>query len=230
MPDEVRIAIEQVLKADGFYAGEAKGYFGPAVRKGPSPRGWMPMGQLPRDSRGAKLAGRSRSQVVVPTMASFRLRERAFVTIKETKDVKSRDGAIELVNLLARNGDVVSRWELVRAYDDVPLLQKFVTPEEMTRYSLDLMVSRPKVAEKIDFEFIFNLSALFTMRQGALFGAALIDAVRDDPRLQDPLTLGGISTRSSLRRAAATPSPRRRRIRRFRTSATTAAARQRAPR
>ena len=121
-----------------------------------------------------------------------RLRERAFKTVKETKDDKERDGAIEEINLLARNGDLASRWALVSSYDDVPLLQKFVTPEEMTRYSLDLLVSRPKGAEKIEFEFIFNLSALFTTGRSDLFGAALLDAVRDDPRLQDPLTLGGI--------------------------------------
>src|SRR5205085_7865520 len=33
VPDGVRIAIETTLKEGGFYAGEAKGYFGPEVRK-----------------------------------------------------------------------------------------------------------------------------------------------------------------------------------------------------
>ena len=33
LPDEIRIAVEQRLKADGFYAGEPKGYFGPEARK-----------------------------------------------------------------------------------------------------------------------------------------------------------------------------------------------------
>src|SRR6185295_18011897 len=33
LPDGIRIAVEQRLKDDGFYAGEPKGYFGPEPRQ-----------------------------------------------------------------------------------------------------------------------------------------------------------------------------------------------------
>ena len=52
--------------------------------------------------------------------------------------------------------------------------------------------TRPEQAEKVDFEFIFTLSAMYEDGTSAAFGEAFIDALRDDARLQDPLTLGGV--------------------------------------
>src|SRR5262249_21355142 len=121
-----------------------------------------------------------------------RLRARALKAANEAKSVKDRDAAIGLISELARVGDIASRYALVHNYNDASFVRAKVTPKEVTRYGLDLLVTRPKGAEKIEGDFIFDLATVFQERKSDAFGAALIDAVRDDPRLQDPLTLGGI--------------------------------------
>ena len=62
----------------------------------------------------------------------------------------------------------------------------------MTRYGLDILVTKPKGTEKIETDFIFTLTAMAQEGKSDAFGGALIDAVRDDPRLQDPLTRGSV--------------------------------------
>ena len=71
-------------------------------------------------------------------------------------------------------------------------MRRIVDPGDITRYGLDLIVTRPEQAEKVDFEFIFTVSALYQDGTSAAFGEAFVGAVRDDVRLQDPLTLGGV--------------------------------------
>ncbi len=46
--------------------------------------------------------------------------------------------------------------------------------------------------EKPDFEFVFALGTMLSAGEMGSFGAATLDAIRDDPRLQDPLALGGV--------------------------------------
>ena len=70
-------------------------------------------------------------------------------------------------------------------------VRTMVTPEEVTRYGLDLMVRRPEGVEKPDFEFIFDLTQL-EGRQGWRVRCRRRSAIRDTPALQDPLKLGGL--------------------------------------
>ena len=39
-------------------------------------------------------------------------------------------------------------------------MRRVVGAGDITRYGLDLVVTRPEDAEKVDFEFIFTLSAI----------------------------------------------------------------------
>jgi TPR repeat protein len=56
LPDEIRIAIETVLKSQGFYTGEPKGYFGPDVRVALA--AWVDAkGPLPDVAETAAMAG-----------------------------------------------------------------------------------------------------------------------------------------------------------------------------
>jgi hypothetical protein len=71
-------------------------------------------------------------------------------------------------------------------------MRRLVGAGDAARYGLDLIVTRPEQAEKVDFEFIFTVSAMYQDGTSAAFGEAFVDAVRDDARLQDPLTLGGV--------------------------------------
>ncbi|TPI19356.1 hypothetical protein [Mesorhizobium sp. B4-1-1] len=94
--------------------------------------------------------------------------------------------------MLARYGDLPSRWALVRNYHQAKVVRAVVTPEEVTRYALDILVSKPAGVEKAEFEFIFDLTQIAQDRKSKVVGSAAIQAIRDDPRLQDPLTLGAI--------------------------------------
>jgi hypothetical protein len=103
-----------------------------------------------------------------------------------------RDRIIGELNVLAQYGDIPSRWALLRNYHQSTAMRRVVGVGDITRYGLDLVVTRPEQAEKVDFEFIFTLSAMYEDGTSAAFGEAFIDALRDDARLQDPLTLGGV--------------------------------------
>lgn len=94
--------------------------------------------------------------------------------------------------MLARYGDLAARWALVRNYHQARAVRAVVTPEEVTRYALDILVSKPDGVDKPEFEFIFDLTQIVKDRKSRAVGSATIQAIRDDPRLQDPLTLGAI--------------------------------------
>ena len=108
------------------------------------------------------------------------------------KSKEERRKVIAALDALARYGDTASRWALVRTYHTADAVRNVVTPEEVTRYGLDLMVRRPEGVEKPEFEFIFVLTQLAKDRKDGAFGAAAVSAIRDTPALQDPLTLGGL--------------------------------------
>ncbi|TIV69264.1 MAG: hypothetical protein E5V89_19545 [Mesorhizobium sp.] len=94
--------------------------------------------------------------------------------------------------MLARYGDLPSRWALVRNYHQAKAVRAVVTPDQVTRYALDILVSKPAGVDKAEFEFIFDLTQIAKDRKSKTVGSATLQAVRDDPRLQDPLTLGAI--------------------------------------
>lgn len=83
-------------------------------------------------------------------------------------------------------------------------MRKVVTAAEITRYGLDIMLTKPEGMDKAEFEFIFNTTKIYEDKQIRLFADAVLAMIRDDRRPQDPLTLGGIMQRSISRPAPAT--------------------------
>src|SRR5262249_44984355 len=139
IPDEVRIAIEKTLKEGGFYSGEPKGYFGPEVRKALA--AWVDAkGPLP-DQPTTPTAVAVSPAGSRPADLVNRLRARALNAANKAKTIKERDDAIALISALGRNGDVASRYAIVHNYHNAAFVRAKVTPEEVTRYGLDLLVS-----------------------------------------------------------------------------------------
>lgn len=192
LPDEIRIAIETTLKSEGFYAGEPKGYFGPDARKALA--AWV-------DARGPLAdapSPQATAQQVAPASGLLaseiidRVGKKVFAQAQAAKTDKQKIAAIKQLDLLARYGDLPSRWALVRNYHQAKVVRAVVTPEEVTRYALDILVSKPAGVDKPEFEFIFDLTQIAQDRKAKSVGTATLQAIRDDPRLQDPLTLGAI--------------------------------------
>jgi hypothetical protein len=191
LPDEVRIAIEARLSEEGFYAGKPEGHFGPEVRAALAAwvdaRGPLPAAAAPPGTDATETPG------LLPDDLVARIRDRVFAEVNAGN--LSPDDQVRLLrdmNTLAQYGDMSSRWALLTYYHQAPLVRQEVSVGDITRYGLDLVVTRPDDAEKVDFEFIFTLSAIYEAGESDAFGQATIDAVRDDPRLRDPLTLGGV--------------------------------------
>ncbi|MBZ9989357.1 hypothetical protein LB572_19845 [Mesorhizobium sp. BH1-1-5] len=193
LPDEVRVAIETTLKSEGFYAGEPKGYFGLDARKAlaawvdaKGPLGDAPASQATATQQTAPAPGGLDAEVV------NRIRDKVFAQAQAAKTDKQKLAAIKQLGILARYGDLPSRWVLVRNYHQARAIRSVVTPEEITRYALDILVSKPEGVDKPEFEFIFDLTQIAQDRKSKMVGGATIQAIRDDPRLQDPLALGAI--------------------------------------
>ena len=191
LPDEIRIAVEQRLKADGFYAGEPKGYFGPEPRKALA--AWVdakgPLGDIAEPPAVGEL---QQGEDAVATEIIDRLRDRAFELGMAAKTDDERLEALKLLNALARYGDIAPRWALVRNYHQAKVVRSVVTPAEIVRYALDLLVTRPPSVKKAEFEFALDLAQIAEDGKFDAVGDATLAAIRDDPRLHDPLTLGGI--------------------------------------
>lgn len=193
LPDEIRVAIETTLKSEGFYTGEPKGYFGPDARKAlaawvdaKGPLGGPPSPQTTAEQQAAPAPGGLDADLV------NRIRDKVFAQAQAAKTDKQKLAAIKQLGILARYGDLPSRWVLVRNYHQARAIRSVVTPDEITRYALDILVSKPEGVEKPEFEFIFDLTQIAQDRKSKAVGGATLQALRDDPRLQDPLTLGAI--------------------------------------
>lgn len=193
LPDEIRAAIETTLKREGFYAGEPKGYFGPDVRKALA--AWVdakgPLGDAPSpQSAAARQVAPAPGGLDADVVNS--IRDKVFAQAQAAKTDKQKLAAIKQLGILARYGDLPARWVLVRNYHQARAIRSVVTPDEITRYALDILVSKPEGVEKPEFEFIFDLTQIAQDRKSKAVGGATLQAIRDDPRLQDPLTLGAI--------------------------------------
>ena len=193
LPDEIRVAIETTLKSEGFYAGEPKGYFGPDMRKAlaawvdaKGPLADVPSTQTAATQQATPAAGLLAGEII------DRVGKKVFAQAQAAKTDKQKLAAIKQLDLLARYGDLPSRWALVRNYHQAKVVRAVVTPEEVTRYALDILVSKPTGVDKAEFEFIFDLTQIAQDRKSKAIGTATLQAIRDDPRLQDPLTLGAI--------------------------------------
>ncbi|MDX8448336.1 tetratricopeptide repeat protein [Mesorhizobium captivum] len=194
LPDEIRVAIETTLKSEGFYAGEPKGYFGPDARKALAAwvdaKGPLADAPSPQTAAGTQQAAPASDQLAGEMLD--RVRDKVFAQAQAAKTDKRKLAAIKQLGTLARYGDLPSRWVLVRNYHQARAIRSVVTPEEITRYALDILVSKPEGVEKPEFEFIFDLTQIAKDRKSKAAGSATLQAIRDDPRLQDPLTLGAI--------------------------------------
>ncbi|MDG4896292.1 hypothetical protein P9272_22225 [Mesorhizobium sp. WSM4976] len=194
LPDDIRVAIETTLKSEGFYTGEPKGYFGPDARKALA--AWVdakgPLGDAPSPQAAAGTQQATPAPGVLDADLVNRIRDKVFAQAQAAKTDKQKLAAIKQLGILARYGDLPSRWVLVRNYHQARAIRSVVTPEEITRYALDILVSKPEGVEKPEFEFIFDLTQIAQDRKSRMVGNATIQAIRDDPRLQDPLTLGAV--------------------------------------
>ena len=193
LPDEIRIEIEKALQREGFYTGSPTGNFGPDVRKALA--AWVDAkGPLPDEGEQAAAPPPAATATagVSPEVVA-RVRDRVFTAASgQVNSDGERATLVAQFNALAAYGDMQSRWVLVRNYHQAKVIRDGVTPGELTRYGLDILVTRPEGVEKPDFEFIFDLTAMMEDGTVDAFGEALVAAVRDDPRMQDPLTLGSI--------------------------------------
>ncbi|MDX8517300.1 tetratricopeptide repeat protein [Mesorhizobium dulcispinae] len=194
LPDEIRVAIETTLKSEGFYAGEPKGYFGPDARKALA--AWVdakgPLTDAPSTQTAAGTQQAAPASGEVAGEMLDRVRDKVFAQAQAAKTDKQKLAAIKQLGMLARYGDLPSRWVLVRNYHQARAIRSVVTAEEITRYALDILVSKPEGVDKPEFEFIFDLTQIAKDRKSKAVGNATLQAIRDDPRLQDPLTLGAI--------------------------------------
>ena len=191
-PDDVRAAMETILKRDGFYAGEPRGYFGPEVRKALA--AWVDAkGPLPDEAPAGAAAGTGAAAPAddgLPQAVYERVRDMAYQKAKAVKSKAERHASIVLLDALAGYGDTASRWALFDHYDNADFIRNVVTPEEAVRYGVDLMVRRPEGTEKASIDFSFVATTLLRSGKKSVLGESLLSAMRDTPALQDPLTLG----------------------------------------
>ncbi|KAA2235549.1 tetratricopeptide repeat protein [Salinarimonas soli] len=197
MPLRLRIAIERELIARGHLTGKAEGHLGPQARAAlkawadaEGPLGPEPMlAPAPVDAPPAPLApgddGGDPNKVTVSFEDGERVARHVAGLIQGAGTVADWRRAIGLVNLMARIGDPTARWFLVDRFDDDPHIRDAVSTAEITRYSLDMMLTRPDYAKKVEFKFLFNIIGVMTKRRDHdAFASAFLDWLRDDLRLQ----------------------------------------------
>lgn len=189
LPEEIRLAMEAALVQQGFLKRAADGSFGPDARD--ALRAFVEAkGPLPDTAATLAAASAGAGDLDPATLA--RARDRIYAAVKSVKSKEERTTAIRGLNSLARYGDTSARWAILVNYDEADFVRNNVTPAELTRYGLDILVARPPGMEKPDFEFVFALGMMLSAGEMERFGTATLDAIRDDPRLQDPLALGGV--------------------------------------
>jgi len=192
LPEGIRAAIETTLKSEGFYAGEPKGYFGPDARQALA--AWVdakgPLADAPSPQAATQQAMPAAGGVAAEVLN--RIRDKVFTEAQAAKTEKQKLAVVKQFDILARYGDLPSRWAVVSSYHQAKAVRAVVTPEEVTRYALDILVSKPAGVDKPEFEFIFDLTQIAQDGKSKAVGSATLQAIRDDPRLQDPLTLGAI--------------------------------------
>ncbi|CAN5275925.1 hypothetical protein BH10PSE9_BH10PSE9_00960 [soil metagenome] len=189
-PQEIRVEMEKVLAKDGFYKGTPSGNFGPDVRAALAT--WVDAKGPLVDEPEAKPVAAATAMPGLPQDLVLRVQDRAFKAALAAKTDKERAPALKRINALAAYGDLASRWALMRNYHTAKVVRSVVSAEEITRYGLDIVAKRPAGMEKVDFEFIFDITAIYEGGKIGAFGAATLAAIRDDAALQDALTLGSV--------------------------------------
>ena len=193
-PDEIKVAIEKRLKRDGVYRGQPEGFWGPEVRKalGDWVDAQRPVAQQvsTNDQPVKQVAEETAGQL--PTEMVDRVRSAVTREAQAARNSRQKRAAMAKINVLAQYGDIPARWALVNNYDEVDAVKQVVSAAEVTRYGIDIMVSKPEGVEKAEFEFIFNTTQIYQDGKSRDFGQSVIATIRDDTRLQDPLVLGSI--------------------------------------
>lgn len=192
-PPEIKVAIERRLSREGFYRASPEGYWGPGARKALAD--WV-------EAKDYQKMSTDVSASVEPTAVEAgelisndsigRKWDRIRSEFQAAKNEKQKRAALAKVNILAQYGNIDARWALLPNYHQAVMVRRVVSAAEITRYGLDLMLTKPPGAEKIEFEFIFNTTQIYQDGKAREFGQAVVAAIRDDKRLQDPLVLGGV--------------------------------------
>lgn len=204
LESDMKVEIEKILKAEGFYQGEPEGYFGPQVRaalaawalaKGPLGEELEP---APSAQRQASVApqlppGHVGSGTITVELELYKkIYDRTVEATKSAKTTQQKTAAFKMVNLLAQFGDPTARWAIVDKYAENSLIPKVVSPAEVIRYNLDLILTKAKGHEKADINLIFNTTRLTRGGQGKAFAEAVVAAIRDDARLHQPEALANV--------------------------------------
>jgi len=195
LPPEIRVAIEKKLAHEGFYQGSPGGHWGPDARKALG--AWVEAKGFGVVHQKASMASaedqQSKMQVELVSREEVgRLWDLIRAEFKAAKNDRQKRAALAKVNMLAQYGNIDARWALLPNYHQAATVRRVVSAGEITRYGLDLMITKPPGAEKVEFEFIFNTTQIYQDGKAREFGQAVIAAIRDDRRLQDPLVLGGM--------------------------------------
>ncbi|MGV3548730.1 tetratricopeptide repeat protein [Rhizobium sp.] len=192
-PQEIRVAIERRLSREKFFRGSPQGFWGPDARKALADwveaKGFVPPVAAQRDENEP---GARDEDGPISEAAVGRLWDKVRTDFEAAGNGRQKRAAIAKVNALAQYGNLDARWALLPNYYKADAVRRVVTVAEITRYGLDLMVEKPPAAEKVEFEFIFNTTQIYQDGKSREFGQAVLAAIRDDKRLQDPLVLGGI--------------------------------------
>lgn len=193
-PQEIKVAIERRLAREGFYRGSPGGYWGPEARRALAD--WVEakgydMASID-DAVAAEEPAPAQAGELISKDSIGRKWDRIRGEFQAARNDRQKRDALAKVNTLARYGNIDARWALLPNYHQAAMVRRVVSAAEITRYGLDLMLTKPPGAEKIEFEFIFNTTQIYQDGKAREFGQAVIAAIRDDRRLQDPLALGGV--------------------------------------
>lgn len=194
-PPEIKAAIEKRLSREGFYRGSPEGYWGPEARKALADwveaKGFGPAAPM-TETASADDQAPTEEEELVSKETIGRMWDQIRSEFQAAKTDRQKRAALAKVNMLALYGNVDARWALLPNYHKLDTVRRVVSAAEITRYGLDLMLTKPPGAEKIEFEVIFNTTQIYQDGKAREFGQSVIAAIRDDRRLQDPLVLGGV--------------------------------------
>ncbi|MBN9064128.1 MAG: hypothetical protein J0H41_17065 [Rhizobiales bacterium] len=103
-----------------------------------------------------------------------------------SRDVAVKRASIEKVVAAAQLGHGPARGVVVRGFPVSTIIRDVVAPEEAVRFSIDFIVQKRAFSNDARRDFVALAAWFAAERNEDVFGAALFDAVRDDPRLQTP--------------------------------------------
>jgi TPR repeat protein len=191
LPQEVLARIEAELAAAGFYKGEAKGYFRPDARA--ALRAWVaakgPLGPAPEpEPEPAPPVGPAIPDIPADVLAKATAATLERINTASTDE--ERAAGVTMAASLARFGDPHARFWLMRYYDDAAVVRAEVSPEEMARFGLDLMLGKDPAMEKLDIEFTFAITQISMEGKRDGFAAGFLSTLRDDARLANRAGLG----------------------------------------